>query len=63
MRGEVNIDEDGHILVASMTFSADFPKSSRISVGYHGKTDGVLFKMSEGLNSLIWSVFVGGSKR
>ena len=61
-RGEVIIDQDGHILVASWTTSADFPISSRSSVGYHDQADGVLFKMSEGLNSLIWSVFVGGSK-
>ena len=60
VRGEVIIDTDGHILVASWTQSADFPKSSRTSVGYHDRIDGVLFKMSEGLNSLIWSVFVGG---
>ena len=60
-RGEVIVDTDGHIVVASWTESTDFPSRGGNSGSFHGgTTDGILFKMSQGLNTMIWSKFIGG---
>ncbi len=58
-RGEVFIDEQNNIYIASCTKSNNYPVTAGVYLG--GDLDGCVTKLSPNLNSLIWSVFVGGS--
>ena len=58
-RGEIDLDENGDVYVASMTNSLDFPTTGGPTLS--GTQDAVVFKMPPGLNSMIWSRFIGGS--
>lgn len=60
-RGEIMLDENGNCLVASCTRSTDFPVASAFQSSNAGNQDGVVFKLSPNLNSLIWSSYYGGS--
>lgn len=60
-RGEIMLDENGNCLVASCTRSVDFPVASAFQSTNAGNQDGVIFKLSPNLNSLIWSSYYGGS--
>jgi gliding motility-associated-like protein len=60
-RGEVNVDANDHIYVATVTRSADFPVSFGSFGG--GESDGVLLKLSPALDALVMGRFVGGSGR
>lgn len=57
-RGEVNIDPDGNILVASTTLSADFPET--INQAIKGSQDAIVSKLNPDLSQLIWSTILGG---
>lgn len=63
VRGEIMIDKQNNIYVASCTRSPDFPVSATaFQPTYGGGTmDGVLFKMDNNLSTLIWSSFLGGN--
>lgn len=61
-RGEVVLDANNDICIASSTFSIDFPTTS----GSHSQTpfggyDGVVCKLSGDLTSLSWSTYIGGA--
>ncbi|HRN42548.1 MAG TPA: hypothetical protein PK649_10820, partial [Vicingus sp.] len=61
-RGEVVIDNNGDIYVASTTISTNFPTTP----GSHKQTnsgnyDAVVFKLTPTLNALTWSTYLGGS--
>ncbi len=61
-RGEVNLDEQDNIYVASNTSSPDFMLKEPIQSKYGGSTnDGVVMKFNKDLSDLSWSTFVGGS--
>jgi len=60
-RGEVNVDALDNVYVATVTKSADFPVTSGSFGG--GEYDGLLFKLSPNLNSLLQSRFIGGNAR
>ena len=61
-RGEVNIDNNNNIYVASCTMSSDFPVSAGAAQRTFGGTqDGCAFKMNSDCSQLIWSTYVGGS--
>ena len=61
-RGEVNIDNNNNIYVASCTMSSDFPVSNGAAQRTFGGTqDGCAFKMNSDCSQLIWSTYVGGS--
>jgi gliding motility-associated-like protein len=60
-RGEVNVDASDNVYVATVTKSADFPVTSGAFGG--GDFDGVLFKLSPDLNTLLQSRFIGGNGR
>jgi gliding motility-associated-like protein len=63
VRGEVGIDENQNIYIASSTFSANFPTTSGVAQpNYRGGQEGVICKLSPNLSSLLWSTFWGGSK-
>ena len=61
-RGEINLDASGNVIVASCTYSTNFPVSSGAPQAFPGgQQDGVVFKMNPGLTSLLWSTYIGGS--
>ncbi len=59
-RGEIMLDENNNVYVASTTYSSDFPLSNPQQATLNGLQDAVLFKMPPGLNSLSWSTYFGG---
>jgi len=61
-RGEVVVDSDDNIYVGTCTFSNDFPTRNAIQNNNNGGQEGVFFKMSSDLSSLIVSSYYGGSK-
>jgi gliding motility-associated-like protein len=61
-RGEVNLDKDDNIYVASNTSSPDFLIKNGANSVYGGDlSDGVVMKFNEDLTELVWSSYVGGS--
>lgn len=60
-RGEIMLDEAGNCIVASCTRSLNFPVLNAFQSSNAGQLDGVVFKMSPNLNTLIWSSYYGGS--
>ena len=62
MRGEIDIDSEGNCYIASSTFSNDFPiVNSLIQPANNGGQDGVLVKMDNSLETILWSSYWGGS--
>jgi len=62
LRGEVFVDIDNSIYVASSTHSTDFPTTpGSLSQTLSGTQDGCAFKLNSDLSELIWSTYIGGS--
>ncbi len=63
VRGEVLLDENENVYIASTTSSPDFPTTAgSLQPGYGGGThDGVVLKLDAALSTVIWSTFYGGS--
>ena len=62
IRGEIDIDLDNNIYIASTTFSNDFPTTANsFAQSLKGNQDGCIVKMDYQLSTIIWS-FLGGSK-
>lgn len=67
LRGEIELDDDGNVLVATSTVTLDgtndFPTTSGalFSTPLGGTQDGVIFRLSPDLSSLDWSTYFGGS--
>ncbi|MGB6037992.1 MAG: gliding motility-associated C-terminal domain-containing protein [Cryomorphaceae bacterium] len=62
IRGEIELDDDGNILVGSSTFSPDFPVTSgSLQEEIGGNQDGVYFVLNPDMTSLFASTFVGGT--
>ena len=60
-RGEVNVDANDNIYVASVT-RGPFPETTTPQDDFGGGTsDGVVFEFNPDLSDLIWSTFIGGS--
>lgn len=60
-RGEVNVDANGDIYVASCTKSFDFPvNNGALQASLGGGQDGCAFKLSSNCSQLLWSTFMGG---
>jgi len=59
-RGEVIVDEDDNIYVASSTNSSDFPTVGTAS-SQNGVQDAVTFKLNSTMSNLIYSRYIGGS--
>lgn len=62
VRGEIMLDENLNVLVASCTWSDDFPMANATQPLIGGEQDGVIFRLNNELSQLHWSTFVGGSK-
>lgn len=61
-RGEVIVDDEDNILVASNTASGDFPIVGGPQSGYAGGvSDGIVFKLDPMLEDLLWSTYIGGT--
>lgn len=60
-RGEIIIEQNGNITVASTTYSTDFPGGQPSPMPNPlGGQDGIVFRMTGSLNSLVWSSYIGG---
>jgi len=62
-RGEIMVDDLGNCYVASTTKSSDFPTVSAFQPIFQGMQDGVAFKLSSDLTTLVWSNFIGGTNK
>lgn len=62
-RGEIMIDSQDNIYIASTTNSTDFPVTSGAFQPFAGGggQDGCIFKFNSSLINLIWSSYIGGS--
>lgn len=62
-RGEIMLDENNEVIIASCTRSDDFP---RRGTGYQtslaGQLDGVVSKLNSDLTEILWSTYLGGTR-
>jgi gliding motility-associated-like protein len=63
VRGEIMIDGNNNIYIASTTASGDFPVTSGAFQGIFngGAQDGVVVKLDNVLSTVIWASYLGGS--
>ena len=61
-RGEVMVDPEGDVWVATSTRSDDFPMSNAFDPGLNGTSDAVVFRISEDLVDLEFSSYFGGNQ-
>jgi gliding motility-associated-like protein len=63
VRGEIDIDNNDDVLIGSCTKSSDFPMSGNgFDKSFNGgMQDGVVIKLSNNLDTIKWSSFLGGS--
>jgi len=60
-RGEIMLDNQNNIIVASCTRSTDFPVVNAVQGTNGGGQDGVVFKLAANFQSLLFSSYYGGS--
>jgi gliding motility-associated-like protein len=60
-RGEIMVDKEDNIFAVTSTNSVNFPLKNPVQSKLGGRQDGVLVKLSNNLNDLLWSTYVGGS--
>ena len=60
-RGEIQLDKNGNVYVASSTRSSNFPTVNAFQNSLNGKQDAVVFKLDGSLSNLLWSSYLGGS--
>ncbi len=61
-RGEVNLDANGNILIASCSYSFNFPTTTGVFQNTNnGSQEGVLFSLNKDLSALRWSTYFGGT--
>lgn len=60
-RGEVMLDSAENCIIASCTRSTNFPVQNAFQATNAGGQDGVVFKLSNDLSTMIWSSYYGGS--
>ncbi len=61
-RGEVMVDPQGDVWVATSTRSDDFPMSNAFDPGLNGTSDAVIFRLSADLVDLEFSSYFGGNQ-
>lgn len=57
----IGIDPGGNVVVAGVTSSLDFPQIMPVQAEFGGLCDGFVTKLSPGLNSFVFSTWIGGS--
>lgn len=60
-RGEVELDNEGNIYIASCTYSSDFPVVNAPQPVIGGGLDGCVTKFDPDLGDILWSTYHGGS--
>ena len=61
-RGDVVVDINNNVYVASCTSSPNFPTTAgAFQAGPQGKQDGCAFKMNANLTAMVWSTYLGGA--
>jgi len=61
VRGEIDIDKNNNIYIATCSRSSDFPISANVfQPTLDSLQEGVIIKMDNQLNNIIWSTFLGG---
>ena len=62
VRGEIDIDNQNNIYVATCTESTDFPIINGFQQNSNGEQEGCIIKMDNQLSSIIWSSYLGGAR-
>lgn len=60
-RGEVIIDAEGNVLIASNTTSSDVPIANGLQTTFGGVQDGYVAKLNPNLSTLQYATYLGGS--
>jgi gliding motility-associated-like protein len=60
-RGEIMLDEQNNVIVASCTRSTNFPVLNAFQPNNAGMQDGVVFKIQNDFSALLFSSYYGGS--
>lgn len=60
-RGEIDIDENGQVIIAGCTYSINFPTVNAFQSLHGGALDGCIVSLSEDLTQINWSSFYGGN--
>ncbi len=60
VRGEIDIDKQNNIYIATCTKSTDFPAINSFQTISNGGQEGCIIKMDNQLTSIIWSAYLGG---
>ncbi|HET9055703.1 MAG TPA: T9SS type A sorting domain-containing protein [Chitinophagaceae bacterium] len=60
-KGEVILDDNGNILIATCTQSANFPVSGNFQSNLSGTQDGAIIKLNGDATAVTWSTYIGES--
>jgi gliding motility-associated-like protein len=60
-RGEIDVDDNGNVLIASCTFSSDFPILGGFQSQIGGGLDACVFSLTASLTDMNWSTFYGST--
>ena len=61
IRGDIIVDKEDNVYIASSTDVDGFPTNSTIQPNYAGgNSDAVVFKMDSGLTDILWGTYLGG---
>ena len=61
VRGEIDIDNQNNIYIATCTRSSDFPTTNSFQSDLRGGQEGCVIKMDNNLTTIIWCSYLGGS--
>ncbi len=62
MRGDVEVDKQDNIFIASCTFSKDIAGVNGFQTSNNGVSNGLIAKFNSDLSSVYWASYLGGSK-
>ena len=60
-RGDINIDRQNNVYIASVSYSSNFPTPGGFQTARSGTSDAVVAKFSSNLATLQWSTLLGGT--
>ena len=60
-RGEVDLDANDNVYIASSTYSINFPTVNAFQSSLGGLQDACVFQLSSDLSQMNWSTYLGGS--
>jgi len=62
-RGEINLDDEGNVYLATCTYSQDFPVTAgSFDNSFNSNQEGVVMRLNSSLTSIGWSGFLGGER-